>query len=462
MKNSTALKLLQISKSLDDFIANNTANTVRKPAKIDAFLADDSESDFKIPNPRNLRAVMEGVYVAYRYRANLLRELGKDYKNLPFIVHDVKEYNILNYIFDAIGNVDLNLIKTKRILKNEVFAYFLFFDTSRQTELLRKDILKKFENCDLRNKKLLQWKGNKYLFGNDSIEHSCNIVKSMDFLEYFRTIGFTDSLMTSNYVKVVLEDFFKNGQLKYKMNLFRDLYGSNSEKSKRDIYRVKLPDILSVLIKEVDQYEGAEKQEYMDEIKNTAYDLLGDPRIKDQKLYQQWNRVDSKAKEIFIKWVSQYDLDLFFKIIDSTALDRMWRYRKAFWKAYIPYMKRTWIAFGFTSEMKAKLISKGQPLYHGRLKDGVSNNQSCFICEIGNLLFIEWSHNGKLRVWNKDECPFKIGDEYIFGNRIRYSKSVIDEWIHSAAVSYSWQKKVAEFIFKHTGVYKDKKDWVEN
>ena len=64
--------------------------------------------------------------------------------------------------------------------------------------------------------------------------------------------------------------------------------------------------------------------------------------MKDPRLTQSgWTSVSPAAKDVMLRWMVSASLEDFFALIARRAQEDHWRYRKAFWSAYL---KRDYIA----------------------------------------------------------------------------------------------------------------------
>ncbi|MBW6398948.1 hypothetical protein KPL78_13875 [Roseomonas sp. HJA6] len=127
---------------------------------------------------------------------------------------------------------------------------------------------------------------------------------------------------------------------------------------------------------------------------------LGDPRTR----APNWTPVGDTATALMRRWLARASLDAFFDLIDEYALDHQWRYRKAFWSAYLERgaIEDAWLALGYRVGSAARAV-RDLAGAHGRLEGGgVQGNQSVLLMHIGPLVVCEWSHNGKLRAWPRD------------------------------------------------------------
>ena len=128
---------------------------------------------------------------------------------------------------------------------------------------------------------------------------------------------------------------------------------------------------------------------------------LGDPRLPVHK--QRWDEVGKEEAGLVRRWLTRASLDLFFKLIDEHALDSQWRYRHAFWAAYLREgaISDAWLAFGPTSHRFANQVPDLRQAY-ARLRGGADRKQSALLMKIGPLVLADFSHNGKLRAWPDD------------------------------------------------------------
>jgi hypothetical protein len=122
---------------------------------------------------------------------------------------------------------------------------------------------------------------------------------------------------------------------------------------------------------------------------------LNDPRLRPLR----WIAVGEQETALMRRWLTRASLDLFFRLIDQSALDAQWRYRHAFWLSYLEKgaIADAWLALGSQAFNAAGAIRELSGAY-GQLK-GVDTKQSALLLRIGSLVISEFSHNGKLRVW---------------------------------------------------------------
>ena len=376
----------------------------------------------------------------------------KEIKKLPFIMYDTSiSLNDMSEIFKLMN------FSGERQLKNLILAYLLNYDTSNKTRLLKQKILLVFNN----EKKVSGYKSTmlekiyrarNFILSDNCIGNMSQLFLKSDLNNALEITGLSsDFIKSSSFVQQSVKNFFTNPISDVDRRLkFLDTLNNES-----DIYENIFPEIADVLIHDVAEIQSFETlQRGKEKCIEVFYKNLGDPRFG--KLKFKWNRVSQNSREIFLHWLAEKDLNLFFQIIEQTALDRMWRYRKNFWKAYLPYIRNTWVFLGRDAQDMARNLGD-KIISHGKLEGGVAN-QSVLVFQIGNFAFTEWSHNGKLRAYTVGNAHNFFGRKSIRREDIVNSRYVM-EWIHSAPQAFSWQNRVGEWIRANCGIYKTQKDW---
>jgi len=196
-------------------------------------------------------------------------------------------------------------------------------------------------------------------------------------------------------------------------------------------------------------------QEILDIIKKFFLEHFGHPEL-DQGT---WNSVSKTARDVMIRWVVQATFEAFFRLLDSTAQDDHWRYRRAFWGEYLKrgYISRVWLVLGDAARYRARRFISNYDRYGVFWGPGFSSDHSVLLFEIDNLIFSEWSHNGKCRVWesNDPDAPKRLCERY---SREQLTQAPFDEFIHHHSESGSWQRKISETIRIYTGIHIPLKD----
>lgn len=377
---------------------------------------------------------------------------NSEISNLPFILY-AKGTNFDFFNFLLTKHVDLS---RETRLRRLLFIYFYNYADSRETTAIASKIMLHFRSKQendfksLFHRKMFVYKDNLFTGAHKLLMN--RMYQQNGLRNTIEKIGFSGILETSRFVLHTLKDYYINGNNdNRKYQIFNELSKTNFAG-----YEFVLPSILDSLIILTDKNNDAEWKKYLLKV---CHEKLGDPRLPlNQTRWNGTEGVSQKAQKIYLKWLANNDLTLFFKIIDETATDRMWRYRDKFWRAYLDYIVNTKVFFGVDAQRIARQVAKDELLNYGLLDYGSESNHSAFLFEIGKFAFCEWSHNGKLYIWRRDEAPVHFYDYKT--NKSKMSRSIcVESFIHSSANTYSWQKKVADWLAKNCGIRKSRFDW---
>ena len=192
-------------------------------------------------------------------------------------------------------------------------------------------------------------------------------------------------------------------------------------------------------------------------IRNLLIGVLGDPRLP--KSSPRWNKVDPEAVTILRRWQNRASVLQFFDIVTETMSDpdekRMWRYRRAFWTAYMDYLDDAYVVFATGAARLARLRAQQTGDDSFKLFGQFSTNpplrrQAVLILRIGDATVAEWSHNGACRIWSSNEPIAPKPYQKTYGvYDLRNAKTSI---VHHSNETYGWQHKVAEDLRLRTGV----------
>ena len=178
---------------------------------------------------------------------------------------------------------------------------------------------------------------------------------------------------------------------------------------------------------------------------------LSDPRIS---MRGGWMGISEQIRHVMFRWLVGLELRDFFRLLDETALDRHWRYRKAFWSAYLDqdYISDAWVTLGpeaaKIAHRKLEGGNKGAGMLWG---NGVKANHSVLIMRIDSITIAEWSHNGTCRFWldGNKHAPKLYQEDY---SRRGLMNGADFEQRHSSADRGAWQDSVAHWIKDNTGI----------
>jgi hypothetical protein len=118
-----------------------------------------------------------------------------------------------------------------------------------------------------------------------------------------------------------------------------------------------------------------------------------------------------------VRWLVQESFDIYFSILDSTADDRHWSYRRPFWEHNLRRgdVIDAWAVLGRAAAEEATRRKVRRDSY-GVMRTG-DRYQSALLMRIrgtrGVAVVAEWSHNGSCRIWTNDHShvpPFHKRD----------------------------------------------------
>ena len=161
-----------------------------------------------------------------------------------------------------------------------------------------------------------------------------------------------------------------------------------------------------------------------------------------------------------IGWINGRTLEVFFRILQATA-DSIWQYRQKFWTAYFKagHIDEAWVALGPDAATVLKRLDDTKQLKYARLL-GSESSQSVLLIRIGQIIFCEWSHNGRLRAQRLDSpsAP-KMYWTYYDSDTLRFESLDFNNGItqdpglvHFSSQNGGWQDRARLFIQKQIGI----------
>ncbi|WP_337799080.1 EH signature domain-containing protein [Acidaminococcus timonensis] len=350
----------------------------------------------------------------------------------------------------------------RNTFRNLVFAYFTVYGQPNKGERLQKCISLFLQKDPellrsvlyLRNRKqLLKPNGHKLL--------TREIQKQRSFHKALEEFRWPMNLWYGAFSQWAVKDFF---QLEEENN-WDELFGVLKEICEDKACRNMVPYAAEKMIYLTDRSCDGNREK---EVRILLFQALGDPRDPGASL--NWVDVEERAQEIFLSWLKKNDLNLFFTIISKTVgrvstSENMWKYRKNFWEKYLDAMYYTRVFLGPEAEWIARRMDLAkQGMGFGRLNGSGDSQRSLLMFSIGDYVFIEASHNGKLRVWKrgKEPLPFyqaKYSYKEFYYVDVTQASNVEADFVHSSSETGSWQRKVNEWVRRHCGVRPKESTW---
>ncbi len=185
-----------------------------------------------------------------------------------------------------------------------------------------------------------------------------------------------------------------------------------------------------------------------------------DPRLGSGK--HKWSGVPDEIRRVVIRWLVERALDQFFLLVKETALDRHWRYREAFWRAFHRegLIDDIWFVLGRHAKVTLrKMNEKNDETETSADLRGAQGDQSVLLLRMPGVTIAEWSHNGSCRMWldgNRNAPKMYQGKVY-FGDDLRRGS---DFWQRHAGSEYGrWQDEIARWLHDNTGVEIDRAEY---
>ena len=371
----------------------------------------------------------------------------REIRNLPFVIFS-PELSMPVAKF-ALRQVDLD---KPSCFRRFLFAYIRGYEPKeRKTEWIRTVLCKQMQRNDGMVRSIHFLQNFPQLLAKDGISQMAEFFSEGDLSGGLQRLSFPLTLYGSNFVKAAIVNAFQMDiGLDAKQNLLKAL-------TKDPRYKGLVPKVVGPVIISVDE-EGSDSAKNW--LMQLIFRFMGDPRGNDTA----WLYVEEEAKEIFLHWLVKNDFAVFFHIIASTA-DRRWKYRQAFWSAYMDEIRASRIIIG----QKAKLIlndrskeEKSKLMAYDFL-EGKSSDTSLLVFTIGQYTFIEVSYNGKLRIYSRAKSPIQI---FAQGHRtIPYSHLINSdteqEFVHTNPMGRgpNWQPKVRNWIYDHCDIWREEQQW---
>lgn len=203
-----------------------------------------------------------------------------------------------------------------------------------------------------------------------------------------------------------------------------------------------------------------------------ALEWVGDPRRQPER----WTIVNESrdmptAADTLRRWLSAENFAQFIQIIDETMKSndsanerRQWRKRKKFWTKYKEKLEErgelfeAWLLLG----PKAREIfertadpDRLKAFTHGTLRSGAQQDHSVLLMRWPGLVISEWSHNGKVRLFQQGvkDTPNIYSSDMEYGDRIRdeSASSFIKSYRHNIGKQADWRRDVSVDIKRHLG-----------
>lgn len=372
---------------------------------------------------------------------------------LPWILYQGESPRIIEQkdLLEALLSI---LEKRKNSHLNSIIhVYLKNYEPSADSDVLRVFILKYLATYEGNIPRLKHWKDRIYLFYPNNLRSVVKMILSQREKPsiYLEKLGLVKDLSNCEFLKYITYGCLKEVEKNFPVYLevLLDLLESPLDHTKPRFPEI-IPKAATSLIPKV----GVNISRQMQELLCSFFlKYMGDPRLPGG--ITRWSQVSEEAGRIFIQWLSSKDIQFFFEVVGHSAGDPKWRYRRKFWESYLSYIKNTWVVLG---KRARNLVT--EPEYRfGELR-GASRDQSAFLIEMGNYVFVEWSHSGKCRVFKKDDFPLEFGLQYYHAIDIRPPSPEYSQ-IHYVSERYRWQDQLANWIRIDLGILPSKSYYLD-
>ena len=188
-----------------------------------------------------------------------------------------------------------------------------------------------------------------------------------------------------------------------------------------------------------------------------------DPRLPSGK--HKWSGVSDAARRVVIRWLVERVLEQFFMLLAETAYDQHWRYRAAFWRAFLEegVIDDIWFALGRGAARLLRNMSRDPTVLQttGQLQ-GAQSDQSVLLLRMPGVVIAEWSHNGSCHMW-LDGMPGapKLYERKYHARQVRRPYPYPREYgarsqRHDGSQTGHWQDAVAGWLRDNTDLEVDR------
>ena len=340
----------------------------------------------------------------------------RERRALPFIIYE----GAIN--LDGVKKI-LRLLDfdNTRHISGLVNVYLTGYDASAKTDLLR--LLLNYGRLADNSRRLQKiFSMRKFLFGDNCLANTAKLLAQRQSVNVvLEDLGLTNFFKVSNFIHAALKNFYRTSYRAAQIKILRELDADPAS------YKNIFPAAADALIPVVG--DAGKKICLV-----IFYRQLGDPRFGFTRF--NWNAVSDNAKKFFLRWLAEDDFKIFFKVTretlqgDVNALN-MWNAREEFWSEYLPRIGNTWVVLGSNAQRIARRRLQDQRK-HGKLLGSADSDKSGFLFQIGQYIFVEWSHDGALRVYPAQRVSNYIGNDFakseMMNVKITYRKPHLGAW----------------------------------
>ena len=184
---------------------------------------------------------------------------------------------------------------------------------------------------------------------------------------------------------------------------------------------------------------------------------FGDPRLRSGK--RGWAGISEEIRWVVIGWLNERALEQFFLLVKDTARDRHWRYREAFWRAFLPLKPRIWFVLGRRAALALqRMNARAEEREETATLRGAQGDQSVLLVSLPGVTVAEWSHDGACRFWLEGSAsvPPLYSRDY---SRSQLTRDADHSQRHDGSPEGRWQDRIMAWLRDNTGVHIDRSEY---
>ena len=184
-----------------------------------------------------------------------------------------------------------------------------------------------------------------------------------------------------------------------------------------------------------------------------------DPRLRSGK--HNWSGIPDDIRRVVIRWLVERALEQFFALVKDTALDKHWRYRETFWRAFLnrDLIDDIWFVLGPRAKSNLQRIKNGYGEAEATADlQGSGGDQSVLLLRMPGLTIAEWSHNGSCRIWLDGTGGAPKMYELTYYRRSLTRGADLSQR-HDGSPKGRWQDEIADWLRQNAGIEIDREDY---
>ncbi len=397
-----AEKILKFDFNAEEFARRAPQSNKPDKKNLDALrgIAEKhGNADYKLPNQEDRRQIYD-LFVQASQSGGSYQEFNtsKRIRQLSWALtfSENKQPRIVDtpqLLKDALQLIE-NRFRTSSLL-GVFYALIQAWDTTLNAKLLREFVKKHLIEYNGTRKSVLKLKRNmnRYCEEDSTTQLAVELLRSdRKLADVWSFLELPDYTHGYRYFGAVAEAFVscnRNIDKDILADVINFLEKHNNDQTSRSV--------LSTLIEQL----GFEASDTLRApVQSYALKQWGHPQIAGADV--SWRGVSSEARKIFTKWFTEADLEFFFGIVAKACNDSKFKYRKAFWLAYLEHI--TFCRPVLQKNVEKLFIDNLEALRfyeerHPATLTGGGANIHAFIIQMKDYTFVEFSTGGACYVY---------------------------------------------------------------